>query len=140
MEITEIRVKIVDETHMRLRAFCSITFDDAFVIRDLKILDGTHGLFVAMPSRKVMTHCPKCRHKNAIHSKYCNQCGVSLKTESAEPGENTSGKVYMDIVHPINSECREQIHKKVLEAYEQEKIRARQPDYISTYDDLSDIE
>ena len=53
MEITEVRVKLMDEPGERLQAFCSITFDDAFVVRDLKIIGGATGPFVAMPSRKL---------------------------------------------------------------------------------------
>ena len=58
MEITEVRVKLMDEPGERLQAFCSITFDDAFVVRDLKIIEGATGPFVAMPSRKLTAHCP----------------------------------------------------------------------------------
>ncbi len=80
MKITEIRVKLVDgdPTRQRLRAFCSLTFDNAFVVRDLKVLEGNQGYFVAMPSRKMTFRCPNCRQRNAIGSNYCSQCGVSL--------------------------------------------------------------
>ncbi|MFH1687987.1 MAG: SpoVG family protein [bacterium] len=50
MEITEIRVTLRNEE--RLKGFVNVTFDDAFVVRGLKIISGTDGLFVAMPSRK----------------------------------------------------------------------------------------
>ena len=50
MVITEVRIKLVEENNERLMAFCSVTLDNAFVIRDLKIIEGTKGLFVAMPS------------------------------------------------------------------------------------------
>ena len=50
MEITEVRVYPVDED--KLKAYVTITFDQCFVVRDLKIIQGTNGLFVAMPSRK----------------------------------------------------------------------------------------
>ncbi len=50
MEITEVKVFPVNED--RLKAYVSITIDNAFVIRDLKIIEGTSGLFVAMPSKK----------------------------------------------------------------------------------------
>jgi stage V sporulation protein G len=53
MDITEVRIKLMEESEDRLRAFCSITFDQAFVVRDLKIIEGTNGPFVAMPSRKM---------------------------------------------------------------------------------------
>ena len=63
MEITEVRIKLVEGSDDRLQAFCSITFDDCFVVRDLKIIDGSNGPFVAMPSRKLTAHCPKCSYK-----------------------------------------------------------------------------
>ena len=50
MKITEVKVFPVNED--RLKAYVSITLDDCFVIRDLKIINGTGGLFVAMPSKK----------------------------------------------------------------------------------------
>ena len=53
MEISEVRVKLVSNSKERLRAFCSITIENEFVIRDLKIIDGLNGTFVAMPPRKL---------------------------------------------------------------------------------------
>ena len=50
MEITEVRVNIQDEEV--LKAFVSITFDDEFVVRGLKVIQGADGRFVAMPARK----------------------------------------------------------------------------------------
>jgi len=50
MEVTEVRVFPVDEE--KLRAYVTITFDHCFVIRDLKIIRGTTGLFISMPSKK----------------------------------------------------------------------------------------
>lgn len=51
INITEVKVY---KTRMdgKIRAFVSITIDDSFVVRDLKVVDGQNGLFVAMPSRK----------------------------------------------------------------------------------------
>lgn len=50
MKITEVKVFPVNEE--RLKAYVSITIDDCFVVRDLKVIQGTTGLFVAMPSKK----------------------------------------------------------------------------------------
>jgi len=50
MEITEVRVFPVGEE--KLKAYVTITFDDCFVVRDLKVIHGNSGLFVAMPSKK----------------------------------------------------------------------------------------
>lgn len=50
MDITEIRISLRDD--QKLKAFVSITLDDCFVIRGLKIIEGASGMFVAMPSRR----------------------------------------------------------------------------------------
>lgn len=50
LEITEVRIALRDDD--KLKAFASMTFNDAFVVRGLKIIEGTNGMFVAMPSRK----------------------------------------------------------------------------------------
>ena len=64
---TRVRIKLMEDASERLQAFCSITFDNAFVIRDLKIIDGANGPFVAMPSRKLTAHCPHCGCKIVGH-------------------------------------------------------------------------
>jgi len=51
MEITEVKVTLVDDP--KLKAFATITIDDDFVIRGLKIIEGRSGVFVAMPARKL---------------------------------------------------------------------------------------
>ncbi len=48
--MTEVRVFPVQED--RLKAYVTVTFDDCFVVRDLKVISGNNGLFVAMPSKK----------------------------------------------------------------------------------------
>jgi stage V sporulation protein G len=50
MKISEIRISLREDN--KLKAFASITLDDCFVIRGLKIIEGAKGVFVAMPSRK----------------------------------------------------------------------------------------
>lgn len=80
MEITDVRVFPVDEE--KLKGYATITFDECFVVRDLKIIAGTNGLFVAMPSKQ------------------------------------RKDGTYRDIAHPLNSEMRQAIEKKVLEAYQ----------------------
>lgn len=137
MEITEVRIKLMEEPGERLKAFCSITFDDCFVVRDLKIIEGASGPFVAMPSRKLTAHCPYCGCKNHLRAAFCNQCGKRFKEGSAAKGKDDDGrtKLYADIAHPINSSCREMIQNHVIEAFEEERTRAELPGYVSTYDD-----
>ncbi len=52
MKITDIKIYKMKEEKTNLKAFVSVTFDDAFVVTGLKIFDGKKGLFVAMPSRQ----------------------------------------------------------------------------------------
>lgn len=51
MEITEIKVYPVNEAG-RLKAYATMVFDDCFIVRDLKVIEGDKGLFVSMPSRR----------------------------------------------------------------------------------------
>ena len=82
MEITEIRVTLRDED--KLKGFANVTFDNAFVVRGMKIIQGNKGYFVSMPSRK---------RPDGTHQ---------------------------DIAHPVNSDMRQEIEQRVLEAYELE--------------------
>lgn len=136
MEITEVRIKLMDDPGERLQAFCSITFDDAFVVRDLKIIDGTNGSFVAMPSRKLTAHCAHCRYKNHLRAAYCNQCGSKLHEVRPAKDDEGRAKLYADIAHPINSACREMIQERVIREYALEKERAKLPGYVSRYDEF----
>ncbi len=52
MNVTEVRVYPVKQEDDKLKAFATITLDNCFVIRDLKVIHGNSGLFIAMPSRK----------------------------------------------------------------------------------------
>ena len=138
MEITEIRIKLMSDPNERLQAFCSLTFDGSFVIRDLKIIQGTKGSFVAMPSRKLTDHCPRCSAKNHLRAQFCNECGVRLHQDRALKSDDGRAKLYADIAHPINSECRERIQEQVLIAYVSEVERSKQPGYVCIYDDYGE--
>ncbi len=61
MEITEVRIILRDE--VKLRGFANVTFDNAFVVRGMKIISGTNGYFVSMPSRKR----PDGSHQDVAH-------------------------------------------------------------------------
>ena len=54
MVITEVRIRLKAREDSKVKAIASITFDDCFVIHDIKIIDGNDGLFIAMPSRKTV--------------------------------------------------------------------------------------
>ncbi len=137
MVITEVRIKLMDDgnENERLQAFCSVTFDDAYVVRDLKIIEGTKGSFVAMPSRKLTDRCGGCGSKNHLRARFCNACGGKLDEDRATRDADGRVKLHADIAHPINSACREVIQSALLKAYHSEKERSKQPGYVCTYDD-----
>lgn len=139
MNITEVRIKLMEDPGERLKAFCSITFDNCFVVRDLKIIEGANGPFVAMPSRKLTSHCARCGMKNHLRAQYCNQCGSSISHDHMPLDADGRAKLYADIAHPINSSCREMIQDRVIDEFYNEIDRSKLPGYVSRYDDV-DIE
>ena len=62
MQITDVRVKKVKDEG-KVRAVAAITIEDAFVVRDIRVIEGQNGLFVAMPSRKT----PEGEFKDIAH-------------------------------------------------------------------------
>ena len=130
MEITEVRVFLKEGPDKKLKAYTTVTFDNAFVVRNVKVIEGNKGLFVAMPSRKLKNPCSKCGHSNVVRSKFCNECGTAL-----EPAASTGRQIaqndtarqseHRDIAHPITPEFRDYLQKKVLDAYQQEKDKVQ---------------
>jgi stage V sporulation protein G len=126
MEITEVRIFLKDSPDKKLKAYATVTFDNAFVVRNIKVIEGTKGLFIAMPSRKIKQPCPKCNFKNEARSKYCNQCGGQLPFVSVpvgQEGPSSASAEQKDIAHPITQSFRDYLQKRVLEAFEQEKAK-----------------
>ncbi|MFQ3620055.1 MAG: septation regulator SpoVG [Spirochaetales bacterium] len=80
MQITDIRIRKVS-TEGKLKAYVTVTFDNCFVVHNVKVIEGKTGIFIAMPSRKTKT------------------------------GD------YKDVAHPINSEFRNELQKRILTAY-----------------------
>jgi stage V sporulation protein G len=138
MKITEVRVKLVSNKDTRLKAFCSITIDNEFVVRDIKVIEGAGGFFVAMPSRKMTDHCGKCGGKNHLRAKFCNNCGASLQNNRARKNFKGRMKLHADIAHPINAECRKRIQEQVTKAFNKEMEESKKPDYKSVETDESD--
>ena len=100
VEITDVRLRKI-ETEGKLRAYVSITFDDSFVVHDLRVIDGTKGMFVAMPSKRL----PNGDHKDIAHP---------INTEIREKIQNA----VLDVYH---RELEEAPQVKV-EAKEEEKV------------------
>jgi stage V sporulation protein G len=130
MDITEARIFLKDSPDKKLKAYATVTFDNAFVVRNIKVIQGTNGVFIAMPSRKVKQPCLKCGFKNELRSKYCNQCGAQLPVQPRPltPDPNAQAE-HKDIAHPITQAFRELLQRKVLDAYEDE---SRKGSYVMT--------
>ncbi|MGB9735518.1 MAG: septation regulator SpoVG [bacterium] len=88
MEITEVKVFPVNE--QRLKAFATIIFDGCFVIRDLRIINGNNGLFVAMPSKKMKDGS----YKDTAHP---------LNNETRQKIENTVIDAYKKELEKLNN-------------------------------------
>jgi stage V sporulation protein G len=141
MEITEVRVALRDAPvrpgaggsrvgESRLKAYATLGFDHCFVVRNIKIIDGTHGVFVAMPSHKPKAACSACHFKNDLGGRFCAQCGAALAPVMGRPAglgesEGVEGHAHRDIAHPITVEFRQYLQQKVLEAYEAERAKIR---------------
>ena len=90
MDITDIRIRKVD-TEGKLKAYVTITFDDCFVVHNLKIISGQAGTFVAMPSRKTkkgeykdIAHPINSEFRNMIQSKILDEFEKTEDVETVE--------------------------------------------------------
>ena len=131
MNITEVRVKLLENQPDKLRAFASITIDDFIVIRDLKIIEGANGLFIAMPSRKLCDRCLSCGGKNHLRARFCNDCGKRLRADRGMQDERGRMRLYADITHPIHQRARDFVEGCVLQAFQQELERSKQEGYVA---------
>ena len=138
--VTAVRVKLTDDPRNKLKAYASVTIDDAFVVRDLKIIDGSKGPFVAMPSRKLADHCQRCHHKNHLRAAYCNQCGAKLDPERAPRDCRGRARLHADLAHPINSATRIELHKAVVRAYVEEVEAQKQAGASYRPKDFDDLD
>jgi len=120
MEITEIRVFLKEGQDKKLKAYVTVTFDNSFVVRNIKVIHGSGGLFIAMPSRKMKFLCTRCHFKNEVGSKYCCHCGTTIGLESQSAGPQDAKTEHRDIAHPITQQFREYLQSKILEAYDKE--------------------
>jgi len=99
MNITDVRIRKVNDEG-KMKAIVSITFDDEFVVHDIKIIDGQNGMFIAMPSRKMgegdfrdIAHplVSETRNKirDAIFKEYDKVLAEAAADEGAETAEDT---------------------------------------------------
>ena len=141
MEITEVRIKLMEEPGERLQAFCSITFDDCF--RGARPEDHRGR------QRSLRGHAQSQVDRTLSAMRLEEPSSRGLLQPVRRPVEGESGpakdeegraKLYADIAHPINSSCREMIQQRVIAAFEEEKVRAKLPGYVPSYDDFDQEE
>ena len=82
MEITDIKIRKVDNSG-KMKGIVSVTFDNMFVVHDMKIIEGQNGLFIAMPSRKI----PSGEYKDIAHP-ICPEMRELLQKEILTAFEN----------------------------------------------------
>ena len=126
MEITEVRISLREGGNRKLKAYVTVTFDDCFVVRNMKVIEGNSGLFVAMPARKAKQFCPRCGKKIDMNSRFCGQCGVELPPPLREADQDRHPQTHQDLAHPINQQFREYLQKRVLDVYNEELSKAKQ--------------
>ena len=120
MEVTEIRIFPKEGQDKKLKAYATVTFDNAFVVRNIKVIQGAGGLFIAMPSRKLKLSCQKCGFKSEVGSRFCGQCATKLVAGSVSDEHRDAKSEHRDIAHPVTQEFREYLQKKILDAFAQE--------------------
>jgi stage V sporulation protein G len=134
MQLSETRINLCPSNGGRLKAFCSLTFDNALVVRDVKLIEGNDGLFLAMPSRKLCDRCRRCGEKNHLRARFCNNCGNRLDEnrhlQYHQGNGQTRLKLHADIAHPINADTRLELERRVLMAYQDELERSKLPGYV----------
>ena len=87
-------------------------------MRDIRIIEGKRGLFVALPSKKMQRNCLQCGFKNAVTNKFCGSCGTKLDPlEKPEEMQDAPSQQHRDLAHPIKTEFRDYIQEKVIEEY-----------------------
>ena len=115
VQITDVQVNLCENSDDRLRAYCAIVIDNEFVVHNIRIIEKSSGLLVAMPSRKLTFKCYNCRFKNPIDANYCMNCGKAAQRDDGP--RHSDAKIHFDVAHPINPECRRTIESSVLKAY-----------------------
>jgi stage V sporulation protein G len=123
MEITDVQIKLADPPEKRVLAYASVTFDHCFLVRDIRIIRGTSGIFIAMPARKITSHCPRCHGRTCLADVHCANCGQRLPKIPID-GPNRP-KLYNDVAHPITRQCRNDLHNAILQRYHQTELESQ---------------
>ena len=100
MKITDVRLRKVNNQDTRMKALVSVTFDEAFVVHDLRVIDGNNGLFVAMPSKLT----PDGEFRDIAHP---------INTEMRQHVQEEVMRVYEETEDPASEDSNEAVEPTV---------------------------
>lgn len=113
MIVTECRVTPVGDSESgRLRAYASLILDGRLAIHDLKVVEGKHGQFIDMPSRRRHVRCPDCEARCSVTDRYCHACGAFL-----DPPEHPD-RPFVSVVHPLDANFRQYLTDFILKEHQ----------------------
>ncbi len=100
MKITDVRLRKVNNQDTRMKALVSVTFDETFVVHDLRVIDGNNGLFVAMPSKRT----PDGEFRDIAHP---------INTEMRQHVQEEVMRVYEETEDPASEDSNEAVEPTV---------------------------
>ena len=130
MEFSDIKVQLLAEPRDSLRAYVNLTIDECLVLRDIKVIEGSKGLFVAMPSQEITRSCERCRGTNPVRARFCSHCAQPPSDYPRQMLNGRRPRPYTDVVHPINRTGRELFESTILTAYQREREQSLAPGYV----------
>lgn len=126
MRLTDVRIMLAEKPAIPSAApivlcFVEATFDEIFLVRDLKLVQSRDRIFVAMPSRPTTIKCLNCSQRIQLRSGKCNKCGTILEM----PKE---ARFYSDIVYFLDdekgSEAWHIFNNRVVQEYQRVLVRS----------------
>ncbi|MEZ6092940.1 MAG: septation protein SpoVG family protein [Pirellulaceae bacterium] len=119
MEISDIRFSKHESkaaNNVQLKGYCSVTFDQSFVVHDVRILKSAEKHIIARPNQRRQTNCSVCYSKNAAASNYCSHCGKPMVLTNTESTASiaASERHHRDIAHPITQDFRKKLEEEIL--------------------------
>ena len=110
MNITDVRVRKVNDEG-KMKAVVSITFDEEFVVHDIKVIEGQNGLFIAMPSRKMgegdfrdIAHPLRSETRNRIKEAIFTEYEKILENSAATSGGSSAHKEMAEVDEEVADE------------------------------------
>jgi DNA-binding cell septation regulator SpoVG len=117
MEVTEATIRLVEPFPPLDKdgpvAFINIVLNHELAIKGIRLVRVRGKLLASMPNKERQRDCYQCHSKNDITNKYCHNCGNPLERY------NSTERVFLDIVHPVNSKLRDYIEQRLIKGYEE---------------------